>query len=152
MRKVMLHGSKIGIFVAAIALASVVVSADALARGGGGHGVGGLGGGHGMSAPGAAGGFGSVPGLVPPGAFEENSPEGRSATGLNFNSQLRRGATGAVPNAGSTMQPQGGSTMQPEGGSTMQPQGGSTMQPEDGMMNAPTGTDSNGQSGTDSMP
>jgi opacity protein-like surface antigen len=107
MRKVMMH--KLAIIVAAIALGSAAVSADALARGGGGgHGAGEIGGGHMGGGFGGAGEFDGVPGLTPPGAFETNTPEGRSAAGLNFNSQLRNGAMGAQPPASSRRPPQPG--------------------------------------------
>ncbi len=119
----MMH--KIAFIIGAIAIGSAAVSADALARGGGGgHGAGGIGGHMG----GGVGEFEGVPGLAPPGAFETNSPEGRSAAGLNFNSQLRNGAMGAQPPASMSSQPQSGT------------------------MDGPTDTNSSGQTGTNSMP
>ena len=121
----MMH--KMAFIIAAIALGSAAVSADALARGGG-HGAGGIGGGHMGGGFGGAGEFEGVPGLTPPGAFETNTPEGRSAAGLNFNSQLRNGAMGAQPPASMSSQPQPGT------------------------MNGETGTNSSGLTGTNSMP
>ena len=122
----MMH--KIAFIIGAIAIGSAAVSADALARGGGGgHGAAGIGG-HMGGGSGGVGEFEGVPGLTPPGAFETNSPEGRSAAGLNFNSQLRNGAMGAQPPASMSNQPQSGT------------------------MNGPTDTNSSGQTDTNSMP
>jgi hypothetical protein len=118
MRKVMMH--KMAFIIAAIALGSAAVSADALARGGGGgHGAGGIGGGHMGGGFGGAGEFEGVPGLTPPGAFETNTPEGRSAAGLNFNRQLRNGAMGAQPPASMSSQPQPGTMNGPTGTNSM---------------------------------
>jgi hypothetical protein len=114
----MMH--KIAFVVAAIALGSAAVSADALARGGGGgHGAGGISVGHMGGGFGGAGEFDGVPGLSPPGAFETNTPEGRSAAGLNFNSQLRNGAMGAQPPASVNSQPQPGTMNGPTGTNSM---------------------------------
>jgi hypothetical protein len=116
--RVMMH--KIAFVVAAIALGSAAVSADALARGGGGgHGAGGIGVGHMGGGFGGAGEFDGVPGLSPPGASETNTPEGRSAAGLNFNSQLRNGAMGAQPPASVNSQPQPGTMNGPTGTNSM---------------------------------
>ena len=113
----MMH--KMAFIIAAIALGSAAVSADALARGGGGHGTGGIGGGHMGGGFDGAGEFEGVPGLTPPGAFETNTPQGRSAAGLNFNSQLRNGAMGAQPPASMSSQPQFGTMNGPTGTNSM---------------------------------
>ena len=116
----MMH--KIAFIIAAVALGSAAVSTDALARsggGGGGHGAGGIGGGHMGGGFGGAVEFDGVPGLTPPGAFETNTPEGRSAAGLNFNSQLRNGAMGAQPPASMSSQPQFGTMNGPTGTNSM---------------------------------
>jgi hypothetical protein len=114
-RKVMMK--KIAFFIAAIALGSAAVSSDGLARGGAGGGHSG----DGLSTHDSADEFEGVPGLTPQGTFEANTPEGRSAAGLNFNNQLRNGATGAQPNANSNIQPQGGTmNEQPDSGSSGQ--------------------------------
>jgi hypothetical protein len=104
MRKVMMH--KIAFIVAAIAIGSAALSADALARGGG-HG----GGGHSLGGHSLGGGFGSAgefggglnaPSLMP---IAPNTPLGRDVDGLNFNNQLRNGATGASRRMRSQPQP-----------------------------------------------
>src|SRR6476660_7165644 len=92
MRKPMLHS--IAFLATALAVGGAGISTDAFARGG--HG----GGGHfqGAGGFGSTGGFsaGNAPTVLPT-PLTPNTPLGRDVDGLNFNTQMRNGATGALP-------------------------------------------------------
>ena len=84
----------IAFLTAALAVGGSGISTDAFARGG--HGGGGHF--HGAGGFGSAGGFsaGNAPTVLPT-PLMPNTPLGRDVDGLNFNNQMRNGATGALP-------------------------------------------------------
>ena len=79
---------------AALAVGGAGIATDAFARGG--HGAGGYF--HGAGGFGSAGGFsaGDAPSVLPT-PVTPNTSLGRDVQGLNFNNQMRNGATGAHP-------------------------------------------------------